>query len=268
MQTHLKTDTPINYIGNGFIIKNSGNNHLNNYIFIEGHEDIFDFDLINLFLTNYSVALDNYILSNMVSSTQKEIIVTLGEVVEKHFDETSGHVKRISEMMYKMALHMNFSYSECEALKVASTMHDVGKIAIPDKILKKPSQLTPDEFNLMKEHALIGYKILSKSDLDILKTAAEIALNHHERWDGSGYPNGLKGQNIPLNARMLAIVDVFDAMTHKRIYKKASPVEEAIDYIETQKGKHFDPKLVDLFIQHLEDITKEDASILKRNLSK
>lgn len=258
MQSNFEKGTNIDYIGNGFIIKNSGNNHLNNYIFIEGHEDIFDFDLINLFLTNYSVALDNYILSNMISSTQKEIIVTLGEVVEKHFDETSGHVKRISEMMYNMALHMNFSYSECEALKVASTMHDVGKIAIPDNILKKPGKLTPDEFDLMKEHALIGYKILSKSDLEILKTAAEIALNHHERWDGSGYPNGLAGQNIPLNSRMLAIIDVFDAMTHKRVYKSASHVEEAIDYIETQKGRHFDPKLVGLFIEHFEDITKEE----------
>ena len=197
----------------------------------------------------------------MISSTQKEIIVTLGEVVEKHFDETSGHVKRISEMMYNMALHMNFSYSECEALKVASTMHDAGKIAIPDNILKKPGRLTPDEFEVMKEHALIGYKILSKSDLEILKTAAEIALNHHERWDGTGYPNGLAGQNIPLNSRMLAIIDVFDAMTHKRVYKNASHVEEAIEYIETQKGKHFNPKLVDLFIEYFEDITKEESGI-------
>ena len=126
----------------------------------------------------------------MISTTQKEIIITLGEVVEKHFDENSGHVKRISEMMYNMALHMNFSYSECEVLKVASTMHDIGKIAIPDNILKKPGRLTPDEFEIIKEHAAIGHKILSKSDLEILKIAAEIALNHHEKWNGSGYQIG------------------------------------------------------------------------------
>jgi len=257
MNRNIKPGTSISYIGNGFIIKNCGANHLNNYIFIEGEENIFDFDLINLFLTNYSVALDNYILSNMVSSTQKEIIITLGEVVEKHFDETSGHVKRISEMMYQMALHMNFSYAECEVLKIASTMHDVGKIAIPDNILKKPGRLSPEEFELIKDHTIVGNKILAKSDLEILKVAAEIALNHHEKWDGSGYPNKLTGQNIPLNSRMLAIIDVFDAMTHKRVYKDACSIEESLDYIITQKGKHFDPKLVDLFIEHLDDINCE-----------
>ena len=227
---------------------------MNNYIFIEGEQDVFDFDLINLFLTNYSVALDNYILTNMISSTQKEIIITLGEVVEKHFDETSGHVKRISEMMYKMALHMNFSYSECEVLKVASTMHDVGKIAIPDNILKKPGKLTPEEFEIIKDHPTIGYKILSQSNLEILKVAAEIALNHHEKWDGSGYPSGLSGQGIPLYSRMLAIIDVFDAMTHKRVYKEAASIDEALEYIKSQSGKHFDPKLVDIFVTHLDDI--------------
>jgi len=254
MQNDFEPGANITYTGDGFIIKNSGTNNLNNYIFIEGQQDIFDFDLINLFLTNYSVALDNYILSNMISTTQKEIIITLGEVVEKHFDETSGHVKRISEMMYKLALHMNFSYSECEVLKVASTMHDIGKIAIPDNILKKPGRLTPDEFEIIKEHALVGYKILSKSDLEILKIAAEIALNHHEKWNGSGYPSGIKGQGIPLNSRMLAIIDVFDAMSHKRIYKEATSIEETLDYIKSQKGLHFDPKLVDLFIENLDDI--------------
>lgn len=254
MQSSFEQGTSITYVGDGFIIKNSGNNNLNNYIFIEGQQDIFDFELINLFLTNYSVALDNYILSNMISSTQKEIIITLGEVVEKHFDETSGHVKRISEMMYKMALHMNFSYSECEVLKVASTMHDIGKIAIPDNILKKPGKLTPEEFEIIKEHALIGYKILSKSDLEILKIAAEIALHHHEKWDGSGYPNGLAGQGIPLNSRMLAIIDVFDAMTHKRIYKDAASIQDTLAYMKSQKGTHFDPKLLDTFINYLDDI--------------
>lgn len=254
MHSSFEPGTNISYIGDGFIIKNNSNNNLNNYIFIEGEEDIFDFDLINLFLTNYSVALDNYILSNMISTTQKEIIITLGEVVEKHFDENSGHVKRISEMMYNMALHMNFSYSECEVLKVASTMHDIGKIAIPDNILKKPGRLTPDEFEIIKEHAAIGHKILSKSDLEILKIAAEIALNHHEKWNGSGYPNALSGQGIPLNSRMLAIIDVFDAMTHKRIYKEATSIEDTLDYMKAEKGKHFDPKLIDLFITHLEDI--------------
>jgi response regulator RpfG family c-di-GMP phosphodiesterase len=244
----------IEYIGSGFIIKNTGKNHLNNYIYIEGDSRLYDFELIKLFLSNYSVALDNYILNNMIHSTQKEIIITLGEVVEKHFYETAGHVRRISDMMYEFALLNNFSYAECEVLKIASSMHDIGKIAIPDHILKKPGRLTPEEFEIIKEHAETGYKILSKSDLDILQVAAQIALNHHERFDGTGYPSGIKGRSIPLYARMLAIVDVFDAMTHRRIYKEASPVQEAIDYITLQKGKHFDPNLTVLFLENLPNI--------------
>lgn len=246
--------TQITVVENGFLIKSNSNNHMKNYIFIEGKHENYDFELIKLFLSNYSVALDNYILNNMVSTTQKEIIITLGEVVESHFEETGGHVKRISEMMYRFALCLNQSYQEAEILKIASTMHDIGKVAIPDAILKKRGRLTPDEFEVIKTHALIGYRILSKSNLHILKIAAEIALRHHEKWDGSGYPGKIIGRNIPLSARMLAIVDVFDAMTHKRIYKEACSVEEALTYISKEKEKHFDPKLVEIFISNLNDI--------------
>ena len=161
-----------------------------------------------MFLTNYSVALDNYILNNTIVNTQKEIIITFGEVVENHFEETSGHVKRISEMMYNFALLLNFSHSEAEILKMASMMHDIGKIAIPDSILKKPGKLTEEE--------------------------------------------------ILLEARMLSIIDVFDAMTHKRVYKDAFSTEEALDYIRNQKGKHFDPELVDIFISNIEGILDID----------
>lgn len=248
--------TQIKVVEQGFLIKSNSPNHMKNYIFIEGTHEHYDFELIKLFLANYSVALDNFILNNMVSTTQKEIIVTLGEVVESHFEETGGHVKRISEMMYGFALHLNLSYSEAEILKVASTMHDIGKVAIPDAILKKKGPLSAEEFKVIQTHPLIGHQILSKSDLQILKVAAEIAHRHHEKFDGSGYPGGLNGQSIPLNARMLAIVDVFDAMTHKRVYKDACSVEEALDYINKEKGKHFDPKLVDVFVTHLKDIIK------------
>lgn len=163
-------------------------------------------------------------------------------------------------MMYQFALKVHFSYAEAEMVKVASTMHDVGKIAIPDAILKKKGRLTMEEFEQVQEHSRIGYKILSKSNLDILKLAAELALNHHERFDGTGYPNGMMGRVIPLSSRMLAIVDVFDAMTHKRVYKEAAPMEEAISYLRDQKGRHFDPELVEVFIKNLEEITREEPS--------
>ena len=203
-----KPEEKIIFVDSGFIIKNNAKNSFNNYIYIEGNNDIYDFDLIHLFLTNYSVALDNYILNNTIVNTQKEIIITFGEVVENHFEETSGHVKRISEMMYNFALLLNFSHSEAEILKMASMMHDIGKIAIPDSILKKPGKLTEEE--------------------------------------------------ILLEARMLSIIDVFDAMTHKRVYKDAFSTEEALDYIRNQKGKHFDPELVDIFISNIEGILDID----------
>lgn len=248
----------INHINNGLIIKKSGKNSINNYIFIEGNQSLYDIDLINLFMTNYSVALDNFILNSMITSTQKEIIMTFGKVIEKHFDDTDSHVRRISDMMYKFALLNNFSYAESEMLKIASTMHDIGKISIPDAILKKPGRLTPEEFEIIKTHALVGYQILCESNLDILKLAAEIALNHHEKWDGSGYPNGLKERSIPLSARMMSLLDVFDAMTHKRCYKDPEPVATVVAYLVQNKGKHFDPSLVDVFIRHLEEITAGD----------
>ncbi|MGX8796072.1 HD domain-containing phosphohydrolase [Fusibacter sp. JL298sf-3] len=238
----------------GFLIRSHSNKHMKNYIFIEGNHEIYDFELIKLFLANYSVALDNFILNNLISSTQKEIIFTLGEVVESHFEETGGHVKRISEMMYRFARRLDLGFQEAEILKIASTMHDIGKIAIPDAILKKPGRLSDSEYEVIQSHAFIGYKILSKSNLEILKVASEIAHWHHEKYDGTGYPDHLSEKAIPLNARMLAIVDVFDAMTHRRVYKEASTVEEALDYLNREKGRHFDPELVTIFTESLEDI--------------
>lgn len=135
-------------------------------------------------------------------------------------------------------------------------MHDIGKIAIPDAILKKPGKLTAEELEIIKEHPLIGYQILSKSNLNVLKLAAEIALYHHEKYDGSGYPEGLRGNTIPLCARMLAIIDVFDAITHRRIYKTAESIDNALNYLKENRGTHFDPALVDLFLLHSENIIR------------
>jgi response regulator RpfG family c-di-GMP phosphodiesterase len=207
-------------------------------------------------MTNYSIALDNFILNNMISETQNEIIITFGDVIEKHFDDTNTHVLRISNMMYEFALVNNFSYQESEMIKVASTMHDIGKIAIPDAILKKPGKLNRDEFEVIKTHTVIGHQILSKSKLDILKLASEIALYHHEKYDGTGYPELKSGKAIPIYARMMAIIDVFDAITHKRCYKDAQSEEEALEFLKTNRGSHFDPILIDVFLENYERITK------------
>lgn len=255
LNSGIKNDnTPLQIIENGFVISSQDSTSTNNYIYIEGNQDDFDFDLINLFLSNFSVAVDNFVLNNMIKDTQKDIVLALAETVESHFIETGNHVERVSQMMYKFALHTHSSFQEAEILRLASTMHDLGKIAIPDVILRKPQRLTKEEFDIIKTHAAHGFRILNGSDLPILKMAAEIALNHHEKFDGSGYPGGKKDKNIPLNARMMAIVDVFDAMSHKRIYKDAISREKTLEYMLSKKAIHFDPSLFDVFVANLDDI--------------
>ncbi len=244
----------IHKLEEGFIIESKGKSKLNNFIFIEGNWETYDFELIHLFLSNFAVALDNFILSNLLNSTQRDVVVALGETIESHFQETGSHIKRISEMMYQFALCNNTPLSECELVKIASSLHDLGKIAIADNIIKKPGLLTSEEYEIIKTHPLQGYRILSKSDVPVLKIGAEIALYHHEKYDGSGYPTQISGEEIPLYARMMAIIDVFDAMTHKRCYKDAMTLDAALDYLKENKGKHFDPDLVDLFLDNFEQI--------------
>jgi response regulator RpfG family c-di-GMP phosphodiesterase len=252
--SHEGEDGLLHELATGFIISSKGKSNLSNYIYIDGKHGNLDLQLINLFLSNFSIALDNYILNNMLQSSQEEIVFTLAETVENHFEETGSHTKRIAEMMYQFALKLRCSYAESEMIKLAATMHDLGKVAIPDYILKKPGKLDIDEFEVMKRHAQLGYNILKKPQLPIIKMASEIALYHHEKYDGSGYPIKLKGLEIPLYARMMAIVDVYDAMTHDRIYRKKMPISEAIDYIKSESGRHFDPELVKVFLDNINDI--------------
>ncbi|MGH7198037.1 MAG: HD-GYP domain-containing protein, partial [Candidatus Omnitrophota bacterium] len=153
------------------------------------------------------------------------------------------------------------SEEDVETLRYASPMHDIGKIAIPDAILKKPGKLTPEEWEVMKQHTVIGSKIFQNSRSSILRAAAQIALTHHEKYDGSGYPRGLKGEDIPIFGRITAVVDVFDAVLSKRCYKAASTFDEAFSYIESLAGTHLDPKLVEAFVR----IKKKIISIYEAN---
>jgi putative two-component system response regulator len=151
---------------------------------------------------------------------------------------------------------MDMGEDEVNLMIHASPMHDIGKIGVPDQILLKPGKLTPEEFEKMKEHTLIGYKILSGSDSTLLKLASEIALSHHEKYDGSGYPYGLSGEEIPLSGRIVAVVDVFDALTSRRPYKEPYPNEKAYEIIRQGSGTHFDPKIVELFFGNLSEIVR------------
>ncbi|ETR72069.1 MAG: response regulator receiver modulated metal dependent phosphohydrolase [Candidatus Magnetoglobus multicellularis str. Araruama] len=209
-------------------------------------------DMIRVFTSNVAIALDNIYLNREVVDTQKEVVITLGEVVETRSKETAHHVRRVAEYSYKLALMAGIDEYNADLIRLASPMHDVGKIGIPDTILNKPGRLTHEEFEIIKTHTLIGYDILKHSDREIMRAAANIALEHHERWNGKGYPQLLKGDKIHIFGRITGLLDVFDALSYKRVYKDAWPLDKIIDLIKAERGEHFDPTLVDLFLGNLD----------------
>lgn len=189
-----------------------------------------------------------------LNETRLQVIRRLGRAAEYKDDETGLHVIRMSHYARLLALAAGYGEAEADCLFNAAPMHDIGKIGIPDAILQKPGKLTAAEFTVMKEHPKIGARIIGSHDNELLKTARLVALSHHEKWDGSGYPYGLKGSEIPLVGRIVAIADVFDALTSARPYKEAWTVEEAEQYLSDQSGKHFDPLLVELFLERLPEV--------------
>ena len=180
-------------------------------------------------------------------------MLTLGEVVETRLHEAANHVARVAEISYHLARLWGMGDDESELLRLASPMHDLGKIGIPDNILLKPGKLTEDEMRVMRTHSSIGHRLLCKSERPILQTASIIALQHHERWDGKGYPRGLAGEDIPMGARCLCLADSFDAMTTARSYKTAMSVSAALDEIRRNLGTQFDPKIGLAFIKMIEE---------------
>ena len=211
-------------------------------------------DLLNIFTRNVGVAFDNRYLNQELKETQQEIIHLLGELVESRSKETAYHVIRVAEYIGIFGRAAGYSEQEVELIKKASPMHDIGKMAIPDAILLKPGKLTRDEMELMKTHTQIGHKLLSSSKRRLLQTAAKIALTHHEKWDGTGYPRGLKGVEIPISGRLTCLADIFDALSSERVYKDAWPLEKVFDYLKEERGKTFDPYLADVAARSREEI--------------
>lgn len=192
-------------------------------------------------------------LHKELEDTQREIIYKLGEISESRSEETGQHVKRVAEYSKLLATKLELSDEDINTVFTASPMHDIGKISIPDAILHKPDKLDEKEWEIMQTHAKIGYDILKNSSRPILKAAAEISHSHHEKWDGSGYPEGLKGSDIPIFGRITAIADVFDALGSDRSYKKSWPIENILDLFHKERGKHFDPNLVDIFFENIDE---------------
>lgn len=193
--------------------------------------------------------------TDKIHQREMDTLFTLAKAGEHRDSETGNHIKRMAKYSRLIAETLGLSPERCDLIKHAAPMHDIGKIGTPDHILLKPSRLTPEEFDIMKNHATIGHQILQHSPSKYLSLGAVIALGHHEKFDGSGYPGGLKGESIPLEARIVAVADVYDALTSHRPYKKAWSNEEAEIYLTANRGAHFDPECVDAFISQRSQAT-------------
>lgn len=219
-------------------------------------------NLLSVFHSNAIVNLNNLELSHEIESTQKELLYILGGIAEARSQELGKHVLRVAEFSRIIAIGYGLSVEEADIIAQAAPMHDIGKIAIPDEILNKPGKLTPEEFEVMKTHSKLGYELLKTSSKMTLKAAAIIALQHHEKYNGTGYPNKLKGEEIHIYGRIAAIADVFDALGCDRVYKKAWELKKIIDLFKQERGEHFDPILVDILFKNLDKILEIKKSLL------
>lgn len=214
----------------------------------------------------YSQGLEEIVRrqTRIIRQTQEEAILRLMTAMESRDSETGGHIFRISKLCELMAREAGWPFQEVENIRLASPMHDIGKIGVPDQILQKPGKLTPAEFDVIKTHTTIGGQILKNSDFAMIKAGHDIAMGHHEKWDGSGYPLGLSGERIPKSARLVAVVDVYDALSNDRVYRKALPEDQVLDIMEQGRASHFDPAFFDMFMDLLprfREITAESQEI-------
>ncbi|MES2900514.1 MAG: HD domain-containing phosphohydrolase [Pseudomonadota bacterium] len=244
--SRLHGDTYVGYFPNS-----SGKASL---LVLKGVEDISEIDaqLLQVFCSGVAIAFDNILLNQEITDTQAELILRLGDVVESRSAEAGNHVRRMAQVCRMLARACGLPEEETAVLLHAAPMHDIGKIATPDAVLLKPGRLNEAEWEIMKQHPTVGQAILNGSQRPILKAAAVIAHQHHEKYDGSGYPQGLKGDEIHMYARIVAVADVFDALSHKRCYKDAWPMEQVLAHMREVAGTHLDPHYVELLIANID----------------
>ena len=241
----------IHYVG--YIQEENGNENLL-YVSKQAPFSDLDISLLEIFANNVAIAFGNMVLREELEAGRQELVYILGEAVESRSKETGSHVKRVGEISALLARKYGLSEYECHIIQLASPLHDSGKIGIPDYVLNKPGKLDENERAIMDTHSQIGYDLLNKSTSVVLQNAAIIALEHHENWDGSGYPYGKKGDDIHIYARIAGMVDVFDALGSKRCYKEPWIKEEILTYIQNESGKKFEPKLVELLLENIHEI--------------
>ncbi|RLU02616.1 MAG: DUF3369 domain-containing protein [Ketobacter sp.] len=236
----------------GYFVTKQGNEHLL-YVCPGNNLSQLELHLLEIYSNNVAIALENRNLHQEIESTQRELIYRLGEAVEKRSKETGGHVKRVALISELLARKYGLDDIQATNIKLASPLHDIGKIAIPDRILNKPGTLEPAEWETMKTHAHVGYEMLNNTNKPLLELAATIAREHHENWDGSGYPNGLCGESIQIAGRITALADVFDALGSRRCYKEPWPLQQIEQEIRKLSGSKFDPTLVDILLRDLDE---------------
>lgn len=224
-----------------------------------------DEGFLRILATIAASAIENAKLYDNLRKSHLETIYRMAMVAEyRDQQDTASHLRRISKYTGLVAAELGLPLDLVEDLRYASPLHDIGKVAIPDSILLKPGKLTPDEYEEMKKHPVYGGRMLENAESRLLKLARNIALSHHEHWDGTGYPYGLKGEEIPIEARIVSVVDVYDALTTRRVYKGAWSVDDTMRYMNEQSGRLFDPKVIDAFVKCrplVEDLMREEAHL-------
>jgi len=215
--------------------------------------NLFNSDIIKTQKMLKDKNLELELLNDEIEDTLKETVFTMGVIEEKRSKETNNHTRRVTGYCKLLAEKLGMPENEIELIGDAAPLHDIGKIGISDYILLKSEKLTTEEFEIMKNHTTMGYDMLKHSERRVLKAAAIIAFQHHEKWDGTGYPTNLRGEEIHIYGRIIALADVFDALSTARSYKTAWPIDEVVSEIKKERGKHFDPKLVDIFMDNIDD---------------
>ena len=236
------------------IYKQSNDKLIKNYIILETKLNSDNIDIIKIFLNNFSLAIDNFIINMNAHETQDEIIYRITEIIENRNSSTGAHSRRVAEITRILAEKLHYSEEDVENISKASVMHDIGKIAIGDNILLKPGRLSKEEFEDIKKHTTVGYNILKNSKLPLLQIAADIALYHHERYDGKGYPEGKKGGEIPKVCEIVAVADVFEALISKRCYKEPWSEEQVLQYFKENSGTQFAPDVVEALLCSEEEV--------------
>jgi response regulator RpfG family c-di-GMP phosphodiesterase len=211
-------------------------------------------ELLEIFCANVAITYESLLLRQELQETQRETVLLISEAVERRSQEGGAHVRRIAELSALLGRAWGLDDTEVERLRQAAPLHDLGKLGIPDAILSKPGKLDTEEWAVMQRHVEIGHELLARSERAILRLGAQIALEHHERWDGGGYPQGLSGEQISIAGRIVALADVLDTLVSDRVYKQRWDFETAIDYVVSQSGLHFDPRLVKLLENRIDAV--------------